>query len=898
MSSRRKAASLAIVAIPLVLVLLGALAQPMLASSLAEASLDVTSSDTASASVGFFAQPLANATNGSIGECMVERYNATKPADVTDLNCTSNDVQLATYELVTGPSSCIPGEPITVTIKGQFLATSNERWDVGLFVATDGGDPNTLGGQCYNDFLHPVSDDNTDLNLVGGSGPFYNGEITEDPADACGDIQQNTPNYFVTAEIPIICQDSDNDNIADVNSCTVWDNSTSDGSVNKPSCLNELDTTAQTSAKCTCQPMDIVGLEVPESGTIEVVKEVIPADNSGLFNLLIDGQAHASNVGDLGTTGPVTVTAGTNLNPGEDHTVSETAGTGTLLADYDTSIECVDRDTSTFDGGLPLTWTGPGPLTVPVDPDDDIVCTITNEVLEGTLTLVKTVTNDDGGTAVASDFQAYIDTTPVDWDTAYTYDADTPLVASEDAEPGYQAGVWGGDCAPDGTVTIEAGVDKTCYITNNDQQAYITVVKVVNNDHGGSALPNGFLLTLEGASVTSGVAVPVNPGTYTAGETLLSGYTFEGFSGDCDANGDTTVALGESKTCTVTNNDQPAYLTVIKHVVNDDGWSYVAGDFTMTINGITVPAGASFAGAESPGVTRQVYPGSYNVTESGPVPYAASYSAGCTGSIALGQSKSCTVTNDDLKISIDIEKWTNGQDADAPIGPYVHKGDPINWTYKVTNTGDVTLSNVVVTDSKGATVSCPKTTLLAGELMTCTASGTAIEGQYVNQGTAEGYYESIKASDVDLSHYFGIDPCIDLVKLGPTGSSIGSKITYVFRVTNCSAETHLDDVKLSDPRFPAMGVVNLGHLDPGQSKQHIYVYTVRESDGTEIINVANATGEDPLDKVVDDTDAWIVPIKPKQPPEEQFVPEWGSLALLASALAPLAGYARMRRRKR
>ena len=62
-------------------------------------------------------------------------------------------------------------------------------------------------------------------------------------------------------------------------------------------------------------------------------------------------------------------------------------------------------------------------------------------------------------------------------------------------------------------------------------------------------------MTLEGSPVTSGVAVPVNPGTYTAGETLLPGYAFEGFSGDCNSNGDTTVALGQSKTCTLTNND-------------------------------------------------------------------------------------------------------------------------------------------------------------------------------------------------------------------------------------------------------------------------------------------------------------------------------------------------------
>ena len=62
----------------------------------------------------------------------------------------------------------------------------------------------------------------------------------------------------------------------------------------------------------------------------------------------------------------------------------------------------------------------------------------------------------------------------------------------------------------------------------------------------------------------TGLAVAVNPGTYTAGETLLSGYTFDGFSGDCDVNGDVTVALGESKTCTLTNNDQQAYITLVK----------------------------------------------------------------------------------------------------------------------------------------------------------------------------------------------------------------------------------------------------------------------------------------------------------------------------------------------
>ncbi len=83
----------------------------------------------------------------------------------------------------------------------------------------------------------------------------------------------------------------------------------------------------------------------------------------------------------------------------------------------------------------------------------------------------------------------------------------------------------------------------------------------------------------------SGVAVPVNPGTYTADETLLSGYTFDGFTGDCDVNGDVTVALGESKTCTLTNNDQQAYITVVKVVTNDNGGSALPDDFLLTLEG-------------------------------------------------------------------------------------------------------------------------------------------------------------------------------------------------------------------------------------------------------------------------------------------------------------------------
>ena len=45
------------------------------------------------------------------------------------------------------------------------------------------------------------------------------------------------------------------------------------------------------------------------------------------------------------------------------------------------------------------------------------------------------------------------------------------------------------------------------------------------------------------------------------------------------------LALGETKTCTITNNDQPATLIVKKVVVNDNGGTKVASDFSFQVNG-------------------------------------------------------------------------------------------------------------------------------------------------------------------------------------------------------------------------------------------------------------------------------------------------------------------------
>ena len=95
-------------------------------------------------------------------------------------------------------------------------------------------------------------------------------------------------------------------------------------------------------------------------------------------------------------------------------------------------------------------------------------------------------------------------------------------------------------------------------------------------------------------------------GTYTVSETGPSGYAAS-YSADCTG----TIAIGQTKTCTVTNDDIAPQLIVIKHVINDNGGTATRGDFTMTVDDPGTNPPDDFAGAESPGTNVTVDAGAY-----------------------------------------------------------------------------------------------------------------------------------------------------------------------------------------------------------------------------------------------------------------------------------------------
>ena len=179
----------------------------------------------------------------------------------------------------------------------------------------------------------------------------------------------------------------------------------------------------------------------------------------------------------------------------------------------------------------------------------------------GTLTADGAVANDVSGTS------------PVGY-SGETFAADT-FALSEPGPAGYDASAW--SCvratvrrSRGSSITLGLADKATCTITNNDIQPTLKLIKYVVNDNGGTAQVSDFPLFISGTAATSGTAYGKNAGNYTASETSKYGYTASAWGGDCAANGSVTLAVGDNKTCTITNNDQPGTI-IVKKLIKPEG---------------------------------------------------------------------------------------------------------------------------------------------------------------------------------------------------------------------------------------------------------------------------------------------------------------------------------------
>jgi type II secretory pathway pseudopilin PulG len=167
---------------------------------------------------------------------------------------------------------------------------------------------------------------------------------------------------------------------------------------------------------------------------------------------------------------------------------------------------------------------------------------------------VNKVLINKGLSLTASSFAPYkVGTTTVSLASSTIFGQGTYIV-SEVTDSRYDQ-TFSGDCNASGQITVTAtGTSLLCTITNTEKQAYITVNKTVINK-GGTKIASDFAPYKVGSTtVVLGAITPINSGTYSITETYDPNYIIN-YSGDCFTNGTISILSGESKTCTITNEE-------------------------------------------------------------------------------------------------------------------------------------------------------------------------------------------------------------------------------------------------------------------------------------------------------------------------------------------------------
>ncbi|MEK9186710.1 MAG: peptidoglycan-binding protein [Patescibacteria group bacterium] len=286
-------------------------------------------------------------------------------------------------------------------------------------------------------------------------------------------------------------------------------------------------------------------------------------------------------------------------------------------------------------------------------PGESKTCVITNDDIAPKLTVTKIVINDNGGELSVESFPIFVDEESVNSGEENTFNAGEHAV-SESNQEGY-TGTFSEDCNQDGFVLLFPGDVKNCVITNDDQPApepeiaTLIVIKQVINDNGGDMEAEDFIMTVNGTNVSEGsfegneegYSVTLSPGEYSIGEQEMAGYEMT-VGEDCSGE----IKVNETVTCTITNNDIAPKLIVIKTVINDNGGVLNAEDFNLMVDG-NEASPANFAG-NSEGVEVSLNAGGYGVSESETAGYTATLSEDCSGSIGIGETKTCEVTNNDV----------------------------------------------------------------------------------------------------------------------------------------------------------------------------------------------------------------------------------------------------------
>ncbi len=548
-----------------------------------------------------------------------------------------------------------------------------------------------------------------------------------------------------------------------------------------------------------------------------VGSRVVAADQ---FTVAVKNGATTVSSGTTTGTGTSASTGSTALAAGTTYTLTDAmaAGSTSTTSDYLSSISC-----SNTASGSPTTLPSGSGTSFSVTPTtgDVITCTITNTA-KPHITFVK---------SIASRFAAADQFT-----VSITHGATTDASATTSGT---------GATATTGSTALTAG---TTYSLSEAMAG------------GSSSALSDYLGSVSCTNTASGSSTVLPNGTGTSFSVI--------------------PANGDNITCTLTNTSRP-HLTLNKSIT---ARANSADQFVIQVkNGASLINAATTTGTgttTSTGATNLATGTSYTLTEamaSGSVSvlgqYAPSIACSNTASgsstvLPSGSGTSWTVTplsaTDNITCTITNTPGTAslGLTKSASPSSGVNVGATVTYTYGVTNTGTLPLTNVTVTDPHTglSAITCSPaqgSTLAAGATMSCTATYTVTQtdvdaGSIVNIGTVTGKDPSnntvTKIAGATVTAAQSASFALSKSASPSTGVVAGDTVTYTISGSNNGTVT-LHSVSVSDPLVSGLSCTPTtpATLAPAAtiSCTGTHVVTQAEVDAGSFVNTATISGLSP-----------------------------------------------------
>jgi gliding motility-associated-like protein/uncharacterized repeat protein (TIGR01451 family) len=378
------------------------------------------------------------------------------------------------------------------------------------------------------------------------------------------------------------------------------------------------------------------------------------------------------------------------------------------------------------------------------------------------------------------------------------------------------------------------------YRVTNDGNTTLTGITVLDDKLGAVSLEATTLLPgdfTEGTKIYVVTQEDINSGSEIVNVATVN--TLEGTS-DEDS---TTVNIGQSPSVTISKTADKSNVSFAGEVityfykVTNMGNIFLTG-VTVTddkLGSITLGTRILFLGASTEGtatytVTQDDINAGDNIVNVATVTTSQGPTASDNATVSIGRIPS-------VLIEITADK-----------GSVSLAGEVITYFFKVTNTGNTTLTGISVSDDKQGSIVLDNTSLSPGEIAggtgtyTVTQSDMNAGNQIVNTvtvTTSEGATDTDSETvNINQSSSVTIEKTAD--KSGV--STAGELITYTYMVTN-TGNILLTGVKVTDDKLGEI-TLDSGILLPGASVEGVATYNVTQADinaGNDIVNVATVT---------------------------------------------------------